>query len=93
MVRYDSVVTRKMTLGYLAIYPMPTWSERIENPAWYKTTAEIAIVSIAGFGVAFCLFLMILFYVWRDKPQIVAASLIFVELIMLGALMMFASSK
>ncbi len=77
----------------LAIYPAPTWSERIEDPSWYKTPAEIAIISIAGLGVAFCLFLMILFYVWRDKPQIVAASLIFVELIMLGALMMFASSK
>eukprot|EP00029_Vermamoeba_vermiformis_P005650 TRINITY_DN2019_c0_g1_i1.p1 TRINITY_DN2019_c0_g1~~TRINITY_DN2019_c0_g1_i1.p1 ORF type:complete len:811 (-),score=194.85 TRINITY_DN2019_c0_g1_i1:136-2568(-) len=74
-----------------AIYPAPTWSERIENPSWYKTPAEIAIVTIAGAGVAFCLFLMILFYVWRDKPQIVASSLIFVELIMLGALMMFAS--
>jgi hypothetical protein len=70
---------------------MPTWNERIANPSWYKHPAEIAIISIAGLGVAFCLFLMLLFYVWRDKPQIVAASLIFVELIMLGALMMFAS--
>jgi ABC-type branched-subunit amino acid transport system substrate-binding protein len=95
-VQYDqnmatSLVSPLSSAEIDAIYPAPTWSERIANPSWYKTPAEIAIVTIAGCGVAFCLFLMILFYVWREKPQIVAASLIFVELIMLGALMMFAS--
>jgi hypothetical protein len=73
------------------VYPMPTWDERIEVVTWYDDPAELGIVIIAGIGVLLCFALMILFAAWRDRPQVIAASLLFVELIIFGAAMIYAS--
>ncbi len=73
------------------VYPMPTWDERVEVVSWYSEPAEQGIVIVAGIGVLLCFALMILFACWRDRPQIIASSLLFVELIILGAAMMYAS--
>ncbi len=73
------------------IYPMPAWNERQELIAWYSTTEELGIVIVAGIGILACFVMMILFASWRDRPQIIASSLLFVELIILGAAMIYAS--
>jgi hypothetical protein len=73
------------------VYPMPTWDERIEVVTWYDDPAELGIIIIAGIGVLLCFALMILFAAWRDRPQVIAASLLFVELIIFGAAMIYAS--
>ncbi len=73
------------------IYPMPTFEERQEVVSWYGTQAELGIVVVAGVGILCCIVLMILFAVWRDRPQIIASSLLFVELIIVGAIMIYAS--
>jgi hypothetical protein len=73
------------------IYPMPAWNERDEQIRWYATSAEQGIIIAAGVGILFCFSTMILFAKWRHRPQIIASSLLFVELIILGAAMIYAS--
>jgi hypothetical protein len=73
------------------IYPMPLWEERQEQIQWYATGTEQGIVIVAGVGVLACIALMALFAAWRQRPQIIASSLLFVELIIFGAAMMYAS--
>jgi hypothetical protein len=73
------------------VYPMPTFEERQEVISWYGTPAEQGIVIVAGVGILVCIVLMILFAAWRDRPQIIASSLLFVELIIVGAIMIYAS--
>jgi hypothetical protein len=73
------------------IYPMPGWHERQEVVSWYSTAEEQGIVIAAGIGILACFAMIILFAVWRDRPQIIASSLLFVELIIVGAAMIYAS--
>jgi len=73
------------------IYPIPRWDERQERVEWYNTATEQGIVIVAGIGVLMCIALMALFAAWRDRPQIIAASLLFVELIIFGAAMLYSS--
>eukprot|EP00029_Vermamoeba_vermiformis_P004299 TRINITY_DN1483_c1_g1_i1.p1 TRINITY_DN1483_c1_g1~~TRINITY_DN1483_c1_g1_i1.p1 ORF type:complete len:628 (+),score=68.02 TRINITY_DN1483_c1_g1_i1:1371-3254(+) len=73
------------------VYPMPGWNERTEQISWYSTATELAIVIIAGTLFMCCIALTILFAVWRDKPQIIASSPLFIELIISGGAMMYAS--
>ncbi len=73
------------------IYPMPAWNERQEVVKWYSTSEELGIVIAAGIGILACFAMIILFAVWRNKPQIIASSLLFVELIIVGAAMIYAS--
>ncbi len=73
------------------IYPMPAWNEREEQIRWYATSAEQGIVIASGVGILFCFSMMILFARWRHRPQIIASSLLFVELIILGAAVIYAS--
>lgn len=72
------------------IYPMPSWYERVEVITWYGTPMEIGIISVAGVCFLGCIALAVLFAALRNKPQIVASSLLFIELIILGATMMYA---
>jgi ABC-type branched-subunit amino acid transport system substrate-binding protein len=74
-----------------AVYPMPGWDERTEVISWYSTETELAIAIIAGTLFLGCIALMILFAVWRSQPQIIASSPLFIEFIILGGAMMYAS--
>jgi hypothetical protein len=73
------------------LYPMPTFAERKEVVSWYGTSAEQGIVAVAGFGILICVVLTVLFVAWRKRPQIIASSLLFVELIIAGAILIYAS--
>lgn len=73
------------------IYPMPAWNERQEQISWYGRKEEQGIIAAASVGLLACFVMMILFATWRDRPQIIASSLLFVELIILGAAMIYAS--
>jgi hypothetical protein len=73
------------------VYPMPEWNERQEAIVWYGRSEEQGIIVAASIGILACFIMMALFASWRDRPQIIASSLLFVELIILGAAMIYAS--
>ncbi len=73
------------------IYPMPAWDERQEQISWYGRKEEQGIIAAAALGILACFVMMILFATWRNRPQIIASSLLFVELIIVGAAMIYAS--
>ncbi len=73
------------------VYPIPGWNERTEQVYWYSTATELAIAIIAGTLFLGCIALVVLFIVWRNKPQIVASSPLFISLIITGGAMMYAS--
>lgn len=89
----DQIVAPIASSASAVIYPMPDWTERVQVIAWYSTPAELGIVVVSGICGLATIALMILFFVWRNRPQIIASSLLFCELILLGAVIMFAGSK
>lgn len=89
----DKIVAPIASSASAVVYPMPDWTERVQVIAWYSTPAELGIVVVAGICGLATIALMILFFVWRKRPQIIASSLLFCELILVGAVLMFAGSK
>jgi len=73
------------------IYPMPSWAERTFVYEPYSAVSEQVIVAIAAFFILATIGLMILFAIWREKPQVLAASILFCEIILGGGVIAFAS--
>lgn len=74
-----------------AIYPAPHWDERVFNSSPYSKVVEIPFLAIISLFVVLTLILMVMLFVWRQKPQILAASFLFCEIICLGSLFSYVS--
>jgi len=74
-----------------AVYPIPPWSDRVFEYVPYGRPHEIAIVIITAVLCLLTIILMALLFFWRRKPQILASSILFCELILFGGLLSFVS--
>jgi hypothetical protein len=88
----DTNIVSPFNIGVNPVYPMPTWSERVFEPAYYATTDERLM---AGFTSACILVVLIVFIavlVHMRRPVIRATTPSFALPITFGAVLMLASN-
>lgn len=72
------------------VYPMPTWTDRIFAPKWFSGASQIAILVIVLIAAAFSIFMAVLTFVFRQAKGIIASSPLFLYLMLLGSLFIYA---
>lgn len=79
-------------IGVEAVYPLPTWKERVFAPVWYGETNERVMLGVTALCIAVCIALMSVVW-WRRATQVIkAASPLFCMFIAVGAIMMLCSN-
>jgi len=79
-------------IGGPALYPLPTWKERVFAPKWYGDTSERVMVGFNTVCIGVCLAVMALVFFKRQQPVFKAASPLFCMAIILGAVLMLTSN-
>lgn len=72
------------------VYPMPTWTDRIFAPKWFSGASQIAILTIVLIAAAFSIFMAVLTFVFRNAKGIIASSPLFLYIMLLGSLFIYA---
>lgn len=81
-----------VNIGVPAVYPLPTWKERVYAPEWYAQADEKILVAINSVCIALALVLAVLVLVHYRTPVIRAATPSFCLVIILGGVIMMTSN-
>eukprot|EP00013_Stygamoeba_regulata_P018965 CAMPEP_0177656914 /NCGR_PEP_ID=MMETSP0447-20121125/15867_1 /TAXON_ID=0 /ORGANISM="Stygamoeba regulata, Strain BSH-02190019" /LENGTH=586 /DNA_ID=CAMNT_0019161157 /DNA_START=204 /DNA_END=1961 /DNA_ORIENTATION=- len=85
------LVTPLESAEILAIYPAPTWEERVYDDGWLKETSEIVIVSLDGVAFVLSVVFLVLTMVARKTNAMKASSPWFMVGFLLGTLFIYAA--
>lgn len=85
------IVTPLSAATVEAVYPLPSWQERVFNNQYLKAPAEIGVITVTSLFLFITLVLMIVLIFIRNAPQIKSSSFVFCELILFGGAMVYAS--
>eukprot|EP01125_Pyxidicula_operculata_P010478 TRINITY_DN3447_c0_g1_i1.p1 TRINITY_DN3447_c0_g1~~TRINITY_DN3447_c0_g1_i1.p1 ORF type:complete len:826 (+),score=163.75 TRINITY_DN3447_c0_g1_i1:42-2519(+) len=86
------IITPLSSATIESVYPLPEWSLRNPNTdTWGRTVGEKVtfIITIALIILVVCV--GIVFYIWREKPQISASSIVFCETMFFGTILVYIS--
>lgn len=85
------IVTPLSAATVEAVYPLPSWQERVFNNQYLKAPAEIGVITVNSLFLFITLVLMIVLVFLRNTPQIKSSSFVFCELILFGGATVYAS--
>jgi len=71
---------------------MPQWIEREADYSPFKTVSSQVFLALSAIGFLCIVCIMVLLFVWSDMPQVKSASLVFLQIILVGFLFGFTST-
>jgi len=86
-----NIVTPLSTAEVDAYYPAPLWAERVWNYTYASLPAESVIIAVTSFLIFCSLVLIVVLFIWRKKPQIMAASFIYCCVMVIGGIIAYIS--
>lgn len=85
----DNVIYPLNSVTKTMLYPLPTWSERVQTISYMSDTLDIIFASLAAVGVAVSIILIGFVWKFRERKILLAASPLFLIIILVGTILMY----